>query len=97
MAEVRLRPQAKTDLKNIWKFSYKRWGLHKADDYLQSLQQAFEILDNNPGIGRSLEHIRPGYRKYHVRSHFLIYLTTHGRIDVVRILHQRMDVESNLF
>lgn len=41
--------------------------------------------------------IRPGYRKLSAGSHTLFYrVTGEGTIDVVRVLHQRMDVDRNL-
>ncbi len=41
--------------------------------------------------------IRPGYRKASAGSHTLFYrVTGEGTIDVVRVLHQRMDVDRNL-
>ncbi len=44
-------------------------------------------------IGRACDDVRPGYRKHAVGSHVLYYRLISGEIiDVVRILHQRMDV-----
>ena len=47
--------------------------------------------------GRAIDDIRPVYRKLAVASHFLFYrITDAGLINVIRILHQRMDVASRL-
>jgi toxin ParE1/3/4 len=47
--------------------------------------------------GRSYhDDLRPGYRKYLVGSHVLFYRVTNTDVVVVRILHQRMDVERHL-
>jgi toxin ParE1/3/4 len=41
--------------------------------------------------------IRPGYLQIAVGSHVLFYrVGDGGKIDIVRILHRRMDVESRL-
>jgi toxin ParE1/3/4 len=40
--------------------------------------------------------VRPDYRKYPVGSHILFYRVTKAAIVVVRILHQRMDVERHI-
>ena len=45
-------------------------------------------------IGRSCDEVRSGYRKHAVGSHGLYYRVVGGDvIDVVRVLHQRMDVD----
>jgi toxin ParE1/3/4 len=40
--------------------------------------------------------VRSGYLKYRSGSHFVFYRLTEGGIDVVRILHTRMDFERHL-
>jgi toxin ParE1/3/4 len=51
----------------------------------------------NPLIGRPGDEIRAGYRKLAAGSHTLFYrITVEGVIDVVRVLHQRMDVDRHL-
>jgi len=51
----------------------------------------------NPRIGRACDEIRPGYRKLAAGSHMLFYrVSVEGVIDVVRVLHQRMDVDRHL-
>ena len=48
-------------------------------------------------IGRACDEVRPGYRKHAVGSHTLYYrIASADVIDVVRILHQRMDVDRHL-
>ncbi|NBC34604.1 MAG: type II toxin-antitoxin system RelE/ParE family toxin [Alphaproteobacteria bacterium] len=96
MAEVRLRPQARSDLKEIWRYSNKHWGLATADAYIQALDQAFGVISQNSEIGRSLGDIAPSYRKYVARSHFIVYRLVNSEIQVIRILHRRMDIESHI-
>ena len=55
--------------------------------------EACEALADGRRKGRNADNIRPGYRKLSVGSHVLFFrVTGGGEIDVVRILHQRMDV-----
>lgn len=46
--------------------------------------------------GRSAEHVRTGYLKYAAGSHFVFFKEADYGIDVIRILHQQMDVEQHL-
>jgi toxin ParE1/3/4 len=52
---------------------------------------------SNPTIGRACNDVRPGYRKDAVGSHTLYYrIGSDDVIDVVRVLHQRMDADRHL-
>lgn len=65
-------------------------GAEQAQEYLRELQRAAA----NPRIGGACDEIRPGYLKLGAGSHTLFYrVTAEGVIDVVRVLHQRMDVD----
>lgn len=65
--------------------------------YLLYLPRAIERAAANPRIGRACDEIRPGYRKLAAGSHTLCYrVAAEGVIDVVPVLHQRMDVDRDL-
>ncbi len=96
-----LTPAARADLDQIWDYTADRWDADQAEKYLREVQRAIERVVDNPGIGRSCDEVRPGYRKHVVGTHTLYYrvvqhVDTVGVIDVVRILHQRMDVDRHL-
>jgi toxin ParE1/3/4 len=92
-----LSPAAQADLDQIWDYTYDHWGVDRADDYLRELQRAVNSRADNPGIGRACDEIRPGYRKLAAGSHTLFYRVPEDDVvDVVRILHQRMDVDRHL-
>ena len=96
MNRATLSPRAQADLDEIWDFTAERWGLDQAESYLRLLQGAIEAIAAEPQRGRACDDIRTGYRKYPVGSHVLFYRPTATDIDVVRILHQRMDVTRHL-
>jgi toxin ParE1/3/4 len=92
-----LSPAARADLGHIWDYSARQWNEEQADRYVLAIRDACEALANGSRQGRATDDIRPGYRKLSVESHFLFYrVTDAGAIDVVRILHQRMDVGARL-
>jgi hypothetical protein len=39
---------------------------------------------------------RPGYRRHRAGAHLILFRQIAGAIDVVRVLHERMDVASHL-
>ena len=96
MAEFSLRPKALTDLDEIWDYTVETWGEEQAERYLRSINESFRKIADNPSLGRSCEGIREGYRKRGVGRHVIFYRTIDGGVDVVRILHERMDVGRHL-
>lgn len=91
MSRYRLTPAAQQDLSSIWDFTEERWDISQAERYIREIQAAVERVAEDPARGSVREEIREGYRSYAVGSHVLFYLQRASHIEVVRILHQRMD------
>jgi toxin ParE1/3/4 len=92
-----LSPAAQADLEETWDYTCQRWDVDQAEEYLRELQHAIERAASNPRIGRACDEIRPGYRKLAAGSHTLYYrINSEGVVDIVRVLHQRMDVDRHL-
>lgn len=96
MARLNLTPRARRDLDDIWTYTAERWGIDRAEAYLRLIHSAMKVLAVTPGHGTACDEIRQGYRKHPVQSHVIFYREAVGGIDVIRILHQRMDVDRNL-
>ena len=93
-----LSPAAQADLSQIWDYSARNWGEAQADRYILAIRDACAAIADGDKPGRAIDDIRPGYRTLAVQSHFLFYrVADTGLIDVVRILHQRMDVAAHLW
>jgi toxin ParE1/3/4 len=92
-----LSPAARADLGEIWDYTAGRWGTEQAERYVRDITEACQALADERREGRSIDDVRPGYFKLAVGSHFLFYRFTDARVvDVVRILHQRMDIAARL-
>jgi toxin ParE1/3/4 len=92
-----LTPLARDDLGGIWDYTAERWDADQADRYIRRLVEAFENLAAGTARGRSAETVRPGYFRLTVATHIVFYrLGDGGRIEVVRILHERMDAGRHL-
>lgn len=96
MGEYRLSPRAEHDLEEIWLYTEGRWSAAQADRYTGALIDMIEELAANPAKGRPVDDIRPGYRKQPTGAHFIFYRQVHPGIEVIRILHQSMDVPARL-
>lgn len=91
----RLSPLAEADLEEIWLYTFRTWSVEQADSYHGGLVTAFEGLAAGHKKGRPVD-IREGYLKYAVGSHLVFYRVTGAGVDVIRILHQKMDVSRHL-
>lgn len=97
MASFYLTHAAKTDLKEIGRYTRKQWGAAQRDKYLTMLDGCFQDLAAQPLRGQDCSDIRAGYRKYNAGSHVIFYRqASDAAIEIVRILHGRMDTERHL-
>jgi toxin ParE1/3/4 len=96
MSRYTLSPRAEADLSEIWDFTIKTWGEQQAEDYIRLLVGAIETVADNPRRGRPCDEARRGYLKYLAGSHVIIFRKIKSGIDVVRVLHARMDFEQHL-
>lgn len=92
-----LTKKAKADLKAIGRYTKETWGPEQRNRYLTMLDNRFHDLAAHPLKGRDCSDIRPGYRKHGVGKHIVFYRQSEtDDIEIVRVLHERMDVESHL-
>jgi len=97
MPNFSLTEAAKSDLKNIARFTQKRWGREQRNHYLKTLDDCFHQLSSNPAMGKVCDEIRPGYYKFPTGSHVVYYRNkSNEQIEIVRILHENMDVNIQL-
>jgi len=90
-----LSGKAKADLRGIWNYTEDRWGEQKADAYYQDIIKTIELLATGERQGRKSD-VRDGYLKYPVGRHFVYFTKGESRIIVIRVLHERMDVDRHL-
>jgi toxin ParE1/3/4 len=92
-----LTKKAKADLMSIGRYTAATWGREQRNRYLGLLDGSFHELAANPLKGRDCGSIRPGYRQHGVGRHIVFYRSIAADcIEIVRILHERMDVACRL-
>ena len=91
----RLSPLAEADLEEIWLYTLRQWSLEQADDYHGSIASAIAGLASGRNIGQIAD-VREGYWKYTVGRHVVYFRSSASYLDVIRILHGRMDVDLHL-
>ena len=95
--QYRLTPAAQRDLSSIWDYTVEHWDANQAETYLLEIRSAIERIAAQPDRGRSVDEIRDGYRRYAIGSHLVFYIERDDGVDVIRILHQRMDPTRHLW
>jgi toxin ParE1/3/4 len=90
--------KASEDIENIWLYTFENWSLEQADRYINLIIDEIEYLADNPNAGKNFNHIRKNYRCSKVKSHLIFYrlINKQTDIEIIRVLHQRMDIENRL-
>jgi len=97
MGSFILTRKARDDLLAIGRYTGKQWGKAQRIRYLTQLDNAFHDLVNKPDLGRACNDIREGYFKYNIGRHVIFYHSIgEDQIEIIRILHGRMDIEQHL-
>jgi len=88
--------KAIADLEDIWLYTVEKWSVEQADRYYNLIFDEIHFICKNNNAGKSTEHIRKGYRASKVKSYFIFYRVQNNTIEVIRILHERMNIENRL-
>ena len=84
------------DLEGIWEYTFFNWSKEQADRYHNLIMNEIEFIAENISSWKPMNHIKDGYLVSYVKSHMIFFKRKEGIVEIIRILHQKMDVESNL-
>jgi toxin ParE1/3/4 len=97
MAKYFLTNKAVDDLSRIWEYTYEVWSEGQADKYYQMLIESCEEIAKAPEIGKSYNEIGKAILGVRVGKHIIFYRVVQlNDIEIVRILHQRMDLKNQI-
>jgi toxin ParE1/3/4 len=88
--------KAVSDLEEIWFYTFEKWSKEQADRYYNLIFNEINYICKNVSAGKSMEHVRKGYRATKVKSHLIFYKIVNDTIVIIRILHEQMDIENRL-
>lgn len=103
--EVRVSSDARLDIADIIRWTQRTFGVRQAQTYKATLRLAMKALTSGPDIPGVIrrEDLAPGIfilhvaRKGHKGRHFIVFRTGGDHvIDVLRLLHDSMDLSSHL-
>lgn len=88
--------QAEQDLLEIWLYTFNEWGEQQADKYLDELDQAIQLLAEQPLMCRERFTFVPPVRIHRHAHHLIVYIALDDGINIIRVLHESMDIDHQL-
>ena len=89
---LKLSPAAQQDFTGILRYTGERWGQEQLLAYRGKLNDALVLPGRNPQLGHQSRELPDRHRLYFVGSHVIVYRVRQDTTEVVRILHQRMNM-----
>lgn len=97
MSAFIISEKALEDINNIWIYTAENWSVEQADRYYNLIMDEIEYIVRNFDMARDFGKIRKSYRYSKVKSHLIFFKNDEtNEIEVVRVLHERMDIENRL-
>lgn len=89
MNEYRLTRDADADLLELFLYGLETFGPAQAEDYRDSMRRCFELLADNPKLGRTVDELAPGARRHEHARHVIFYDEQLEGVLITAIIHQR--------
>lgn len=105
MAELRVSKAAEQDIREIGRYTQRRWGRAQRYEYLAALGRTLEVLAVSPLLAPERLEFDPPVRIFPYARHLIVYRVEASAdeprrraqgVFVVRVLHKRMDVPTQL-
>jgi len=97
MAKVILRQKAIDDLNNNWDYTYEKWSEKQVNKYYATIKMICNGIGESPNIGKEYDGVSRNLLGLKSGRHIIFYQQiSNERIEVVRILHERMDLKNKI-
>ena len=90
MADFKLSQLAEKDLEGVAEYTLREWGENQNRIYLEAFESQFQLLANQPGLGRKCDRLGHGLMRWEVGKHVAFFRRAEGGILILRVLHQSM-------
>jgi toxin ParE1/3/4 len=89
MSEYRLTQDADDDLLKMFVYGFETFGLAQAEAYRDGMIQCFELLADNPRLGRKADQFSSGARRHEHARHVIFYEERPDGVLIIGIIHER--------
>lgn len=97
VADFRLSERAERDLIEIYDYTEETFGAYQAEAYHAGLERTFDLLASFPLIGRAVDEIAHGFRRFRFQAHSVFYTEEAGFVLIRAVLHQSREIKPDLF
>jgi toxin ParE1/3/4 len=93
-----LHEEVQADLERVSLYIFEEWSFEQANRYIRLIMDEVDFICLNPESGIDFSAVRKGYFKARAQSHFIFYRinSSKNELEVIRILHQRKDIDNRL-
>lgn len=97
MGSYFLTNKAVEDITKIYEYTYEFWSEKQADIYYEELINFFQLLCENPYIGKNYTEIRFDVYGFTANKHIIFYrILNPAEIEIERILGAEMDLKNRI-
>ena len=93
MKKYHLTNKAVQDLNEIWTYTVEKWSESQADAYYRDLIEAIQDVAEHPTyLDRKYDEILIGLYCHKCNKHLIFYHLVDEEVEIIRILHNKMDI-----
>jgi toxin ParE1/3/4 len=97
MSDYIISEKAIEDINKIWNYTVENWSIEQADRYYNLIYDEIEYIVWNFELAHDFSKIRKSYKYSKVKSHLIFFKKDkNNEIEIVRVLHERMNIENRL-
>lgn len=91
---VVLSADAERDIHDIWDYLASEASADIAEKTVRGIERKCRLLERHPFAGRPRDKLIVGMRSILVHPHVVFYRVTSETVEIVRVLHQRRDIDA---
>lgn len=96
MYKILILPEAYRDIEEIFDYTLENWSYNQAVKYVAHIDDCISNIAQEKLIGKNYIHSNKDYKTFKTGKHIIFYRFQDKNCIIVRILHEKMDLDNNL-
>lgn len=96
MKTIQFTNAARQDLKSIFTYTIRKWGIFQAKRYSDQLHSHIQKIASSAAFSKQVENSGRDLQQSATGRHLVIFEQAEDHILIVRILHEAMDVPRHI-
>lgn len=92
-SKFKLSVKARADIKKLFRYSFQQFGVNQAIKYKTGLEDCFQLLADNPDMGRKCDDTRKDYHRHEYERHIIFYRKRTHDIFITAIIYNGKDLK----